>query len=95
MSALLIATKYEEIYPPTVKDYIYISKNTYSKQQILSMEMDILSTLEFKMCETSSYRYLERFAKVARATPTVFYLAQYLLELGLLDSKMNQYLPSL
>jgi len=26
---------------------------------------------------------------------TVFYLAQYLLELTLLDSKMNQYLPSL
>lgn len=95
VSALLIATKYEEIYPPTVKDYIYISKNAYSKQQILSMEMDILSTLEFKMCETSSYRFLERFAKVAKATPTVFSLAQYLLELGLLDSKMNQYLPSL
>lgn len=92
---MLIATKYEEIYPPTVKDYIYISKNAYSKQQILSMEMDILSTLEFKMCETSSYRFLERFAKVAKAVPTVFSLAQYLLELGLLDSKMNQYLPSL
>jgi len=53
------------------------------------MEIDILSVLEFKMCETSSYRFLERFAKVARATPTVFSLAQYLLELGLLDSKMN------
>ena len=92
---MLIATKYEEIYPPTVKDYIYISKNSYSKQQILSMEMDILSTLEFKMCETSSYRFLERYAKVAKASPTVFSLAQYLLELGLLDSKMNQYLPSL
>jgi len=58
VSALLIATKYEEIYPPTVKDYIYISKNAYTKQQILEMEMDILSTLEFKMCETSSFRFL-------------------------------------
>lgn len=75
MSALLIATKYEEIYPPTVKDYIYISKNAYTKQQILSMEMDILSTLEFKMSETSSYRFLQRYAKVAKATSMVFTLA--------------------
>jgi len=28
---MLIATKYEEIYPPTVKDFIYIAKNTYTK----------------------------------------------------------------
>jgi cyclin B len=92
---LLIATKYEEIYPPTVKDFIYISKNAYTKPQILAMEMDILSTLEFKMSETSSYRFLQRYAKVAKASPLIFNLAQYLLELGLLDSKMNQYLPSL
>ena len=92
---MLIATKYEEIYPPTVKDFIYISKNAYTKPQILAMEMDILSTLEFKMSETSSYRFLQRYAKVAKASPLIFNLAQYLLELGLLDSKMNQYLPSL
>ena len=55
---MLIATKYEEIYPPTVKDLIYISKNTYSKSEILAMEMKILSTLEFKICETTSFRFL-------------------------------------
>ena len=35
VAALLIATKYEEIYPPTVKDYIYLTDNTYTRQQIL------------------------------------------------------------
>jgi Cyclin, N-terminal domain len=39
---MLIATKYEEIYPPTVKDFIYMSKNVYTKTQILDMEMLIL-----------------------------------------------------
>ena len=47
------------------------------------------------MQETSSYRFLERWSKIAKADNLVFYLAQYLLELSLLDSKMNQYLPSL
>ena len=32
VAALLIATKYEEIYPPTVKDFIYLSSNTYTRQ---------------------------------------------------------------
>jgi cyclin B len=31
VAALLIATKYEEIYPPTVKDLIYITKNAYTR----------------------------------------------------------------
>jgi cyclin B len=30
ISALLIASKYEEIYPPTVKDFVYISKNSFT-----------------------------------------------------------------
>lgn len=35
VSALLIATKYEEIYPPTVKDFVYISKNSFTADSIL------------------------------------------------------------
>lgn len=46
------------------------------------------------MQESSSYRFLERYSKIAKADSVVFFLAQYLLELALLDSKMNQYPPS-
>ncbi len=46
------------------------------------------------MQESSSYRFLERYSKIAKADSEVFFLAQYLLELALLDSKMNQYPPS-
>ena len=31
VAALLIATKYEEIYPPTVKDFLYLTDHTYTK----------------------------------------------------------------
>jgi hypothetical protein len=92
---MLIATKYEEIYPPSVKDFVYMTKNAYTKQQILALEMKMLFSLEFQMTETSSYRFLERYSKIAKADSIVFFLAQYLLELALLDSKMNQYPPSL
>jgi len=49
VAALLIATKYEEIYPPTVKDFIYLTDNTYSRQQILQMEKNILFNLNFEV----------------------------------------------
>lgn len=95
VAALLVATKYEEIYPPTVKDYLYISRNAFTRSELLEMEHSILFALEFQLQETSSFRFLERYSKVARGDAVVLNLAQYLLELALLDSKMNQYVPSL
>jgi cyclin B len=94
VASMLISTKYEEIYPPTVKDFVYITDNAYSKEEILTMEFDILQTLDFDIQQTSSYRFLERYTKVMKSDSVTFYLSQYLLELGLLDSKMNKFLPS-
>jgi hypothetical protein len=39
---MLIASKYEEIYAPQVDDFIHITDKTYSKDQILAMEHEIL-----------------------------------------------------
>lgn len=86
---MLIATKYEEIYPPLLKDYVYICDQNYSAEEILEMEKNILFALDFDIQLTSSYRFLERFSKHQKLDQVTFFLAQYLLELGLLDSKMN------
>ena len=47
ISALLISTKYEEIYPPELKELLNASENKFAKEEVLAMEFDILSTLEF------------------------------------------------
>ena len=36
VTALMIAAKYEEIYPPTVNDFVYITDNTYNQEQARS-----------------------------------------------------------
>lgn len=46
---MLISTKYEEIYPPTVKDFVYITDEAYTKEDVLEMESDILQTLDFDL----------------------------------------------
>ena len=45
VSAMLIASKYEEIYAPEVRDFVFITDNAYTREEILQMEMSILTTL--------------------------------------------------
>ena len=54
------------------------------------MEQQILFKLQFDMSETTTYRFLERYSKIAKADSVVFYLAQYLTELALLDSNARE-----
>ena len=35
VSALLIACKYEEIYPPELKDFVFITDHAYTKEDVL------------------------------------------------------------
>ena len=58
------------------------------------MEYQILTDLDFDIQQNSQFRFLERYAKVAKLDSVEFFLSQYFLELSLLDSKMNQFLPS-
>jgi cyclin B len=91
---MLIASKYEEIYAPEVRDFVYITDKAYSKEEILKMEYTILTTLDFKVCVPSSYRFLERYTKIAKVRTDQFSLAQYLIELPLIEYRMLKYSPS-
>jgi len=93
-TAMLIASKYEEIYSPEVKDFVYISDKAYTREQILAMETIILNTLEFNLTVPSSLQFASRFLKIARATKQVSQLTHYLLELTLPEYKFLKYLPS-
>lgn len=46
-AAMLVASKYEEIYPPLLKDFVYITDNQYIADEILDMEKSLLFTLDF------------------------------------------------
>ena len=58
---MLIASKYEEIYVPKIEDFVDITDNTYTKQQILKQEFLILKHLNFEITFPTVYRFLERF----------------------------------
>lgn len=95
VTAMLIACKYEEIYPPEVKDFVYITDNAYTKQEIMDMEYLMLKKFNFNVTVISSFRFLERFNKLSQDSESMFYLAQYMLELALVEYKMIKYKPSM
>jgi len=92
---MLIASKYEEIYAPIVKDFVYITDNAYTKDEILHMEMKMLHSLDFEVNFTSSFRFLERFIKISKVEPILHHLSRYFLELSLVNYHMLKYSPSL
>ncbi|KAG5395328.1 hypothetical protein IGI04_025291 [Brassica rapa subsp. trilocularis] len=99
VSAMLIASKYEEITPPNVEDFCYITDNTYTKQEIVKMEADILLALQFELGNPTTNTFLRRFTRVAQEDFNMShlqmeFLCSYLSELSMLDYSSLKFLPS-
>lgn len=94
VTALLIACKYEEIYPPEVRDCVYITDRAYQNVEVLDMEQDIVHKLEFKITVPTAYPFLQRFLSVINASTLVRHAASYYTERTLQEHDMLQYRPS-
>lgn len=57
-TCLFIASKYEEIYPPIIDDFVYICADAYAKSDIIGMEGLILEDLDFCLVISSPYTLL-------------------------------------
>ena len=58
------------------------------------MEFHILNTLNFDLNLPTPLRFLERYIKFFNDDATLMHYAQFLIELSLVDIRMNQYTPS-
>eukprot|EP01111_Echinosteliopsis_oligospora_P011435 TRINITY_DN3779_c0_g1_i1.p1 TRINITY_DN3779_c0_g1~~TRINITY_DN3779_c0_g1_i1.p1 ORF type:complete len:463 (+),score=167.02 TRINITY_DN3779_c0_g1_i1:180-1568(+) len=95
VTAMLLAAKYEEIYAPEVRDFIYISDKAITREEILKMERLILSTLDFNLSTPTPLHFLRRFSKAARSDTRTHTLSKYLIELTLPEYRTLQYVPSM
>ena len=62
--------------------------------QIIEMELCMLSELDFNVDFVSSNSFLERFVQISKADKTAHDLAQYMLEISMLDYSSIQMQPS-
>ena len=63
VAAIFIATKYEEIYPPALKDFVYITDKAYVKKDVLEMEEKMLNSLKFDITFPTQWNFLEIYKK--------------------------------
>jgi hypothetical protein len=107
VTAMLIASKYEEMYPPEVRDFVYIADNAYSRAEIFAMEALILRKLDFNLGTPLSLHFLRRFSRACHAdikvlirmllvllTAQVHSLAKYLMEVKMMSYSMVKFRPS-
>ncbi|KAL3634537.1 hypothetical protein CASFOL_021591 [Castilleja foliolosa] len=94
------AFKYEEISPPHIEDFCYITDNTYTKDEVVHMERDVLKFIEFEMSNPTTKTFLRIFSRAAQENSlfsnTRFdFLCYYIAELSLTDYGCVRYIPSL
>ncbi|CAH9103641.1 unnamed protein product [Cuscuta epithymum] len=100
VSCMLVASKYEEIQPPHAEDFVYITDNTFTKDEVVLMERDLLKFLDFETANPTAKTFLRIFTKPAQdntkfSTLEFEFLCCFLAELSLLDYRCLQYVPSL
>ncbi|XP_024274670.1 G2/mitotic-specific cyclin-B2 isoform X2 [Oncorhynchus tshawytscha] len=94
VTAMLLASKYEEMYSPEIGDFVYITDNAFTKAHIREMEQMILHSLNFELGRPLPLHFLRRASKAGNADVEKHTLAKYLMELTLLDYDMVHYHPS-
>ncbi|CAM8919802.1 unnamed protein product [Rhodiola kirilowii] len=97
ISSMLIASKYEDIWPPEVKDFISISDNSFSREEILWMEKAILEKLEWHLTVPTPYVFLVRYVKASNSDDKQMEnMAFFMAELGMMYYNVSiAYPPSL
>jgi cyclin B len=92
--AMFMAAKFEEINPPEIHDWVYITDHAYTKEDVLIMECTILTALNFQIMVPTAAHFFELLARANSCDGVQRDLATYILDLGLLDIRMLQHAPS-
>lgn len=67
--------KYEEVYPPDVSEFVYITDDTYTKKEVLRMEHLILKVLSFDLSTPTSLAFLSLYCISNALSKKIFHLA--------------------
>ena len=95
ITALMIACKHEEIDLPKIDDFIYITDNAYVKDEVIKMENDVLSKLNFSFLYPSPIKFFEYLSFHFNFAKKHHMMGKYLMESFLLDVKNAKYKPSI
>ncbi|KAG5934843.1 hypothetical protein E4U53_000591 [Claviceps sorghi] len=94
ITAMFIASKYEEVLSPHVENFKRITDNGFSEAEILSAERFLLSTLNYDLSYPNPMNFLRRVSKADNYDIQSRTIGKYLMEISLLDHRFMAYRPS-
>lgn len=95
VTCLLVACKYEEIFSPEIRDFVFILDKSFYKEDIVLMERELMKVIKFEITGPSSLKFFEILTVVFNITQNETFLGFYMLETFLLNYKCNKFEPSL
>jgi hypothetical protein len=95
VTALHIAGKYEEIYPPDLKTILQLIDNAVTHSQVCELEIEILALLDFNMVWPSILRFMQRYVCATNFNAEQKMTAQMFCDFMLYNSDMLKMRPSL
>lgn len=94
ITAMFIASKYEEVLSPHVENFKRITDNGFSEAEILSAERFVLSILNYNLSYPNPMNFLRRVSKADNYDIQSRTIGKYLMEISLLDHRFMAYRPS-
>ena len=95
ITSMFIAGKYEDIYPPDIKQFLFMTNNAYKREELIKLESDILDKIEFNLTFPTSLRFLEIYKTKINLKEKDFYRCRYFIEIALFDYNCCHFSPSL
>lgn len=95
VTAMFVAAKFEEVYPPPLDDFVYASADAFAPADIVACERDLLAAVRWNLTPPVPLLFLRRFSKAAGGDALLHTMGKYLLERALLSVAALRHAPSL
>ena len=91
ITALNIGSKQEEVEYPILDNYITVSGDILTKEELISMENKVLSVINYKIVTPTVLDFFEIMSGICDLNPIEFSQALYLMNIVILDVNMLKY----
>jgi hypothetical protein len=93
VTALFVACKFEEVFPPEVSDFVYITDYAYEREEVLKTESLMLNELNYEIFVPTGYHFMTRYLNSIRASDRTRFLAAYYAERNLQEADLLNVRP--
>uniref|UniRef100_A0A7E4ZYU3 G2/mitotic-specific cyclin-B3 n=2 Tax=Panagrellus redivivus TaxID=6233 RepID=A0A7E4ZYU3_PANRE len=94
-TCLFMASKFEEVYPPGLNDIVYLSAQSFTKKDVIRMELIVFKCLNYDINLTTPCNFLDPYKIFFKPSELVCHYAELIVDLTLVNYDVCQVLPSL